>query len=390
MGFEPTLEPSADTVTLLTDFIAKNGANTEVAGGRQVETKAPAEESDGRRIAAKPKAAKTEDGEPEWESQFEVNVDDDFDEDDEQQLQTAETDEDETDEEEEPAASDDDDEISTILGLSEEFGLEEEDFLGRINVEMGEDSFLTLGEVVEQAKNVPAEAEAYRLHNGHFEDYTARKTELEKTMGDTVNDLMLHATTMAKMLVPNEPDWQKMSADGMDATQIFALQKQRTQSIAYIHRTMGEVQTASEAMAAQTLSDQKERRLASYAQVKTMLPEWRNSERFAKDSDNLEKFLVAKMGYTQEEVDRIEDPRDFKIAFMAMFLHAGKTKGAQALADLKDGKRTSMTRRLKGSSRQDPRSAPGKRRQIAKRAHAKSGSEQSFADAAIAMGLVPE
>jgi len=359
-SFVPNLVPSPSTVSAFEQFIDDRGASTE---DDEPSRMAPPPEAAAPEAAPEPQIApppETQDAEPHIPAETPED----------EKPATAET-----QDTPELAASDDDPEITSLQAVAEAFGVEPDQFLEAIQVDI-DGTPTSLATALDQVKNLPAEVIAYRAQNENFENYDTKRNDLEKHYAKATQKMMETASTLAQVLHMTEPNWQALADQGMDANTMIEKQGARQQQIQLVHQIMEGVQTDAAKMQTDADESSATRRQAAVVEMRKMMPEWGNVDRFKSDFSRLTVWLRDTMEYSQESLDRIENPNDLKIAFMAMLLDQAKTTGATQFEKMKEGA-LAPTIRLTGHSRRDAPTATANLRQSALAAHRKNGTKDS-------------
>jgi hypothetical protein len=233
------------------------------------------------------------------------------------------------------AAEVSDDEINTFSDLAKMFEVEETVLMDHLRVDAGDGEPVSLSKVISTYKNAPDAVRRWETLEGERATFHQEVLQLRETTDAQVRELAVHAQVLLDMTQEEfgGVDWERLKVE--DTTQYLVLkdkQRERGQAITAAIEKLKVVDQQRQGATPGTMKDQ----VAEMASLHRKMPEWREKDVAHAAMEMSHAYLTEDIGFTQAEVNSIEDHRYLLVVHDAAQWRNLQKKAPEKLATLRN------------------------------------------------------
>jgi len=232
------------------------------------------------------------------------------------------------------AAEQGEDEVHTLSDLARLFEVEEAELLEHLSVDSENGESVPLGKVIEAYKKAPQVTREYEAFKQKEAEITRQSAELRSKTDDAIRELAVHTQALLDMTQEEFKDvnWSQLKAE--DPSQYVYLKERQRERGDIIQRSIEKMKAIENERIETFQKERQANRSQEVARLHQKMPDWTKPDVANAAMQETAAFL-SEAGFSQEEINSIEDHRYLLVAYEAAQYRKIKNQAPKKLDKLR-------------------------------------------------------
>jgi len=224
--------------------------------------------------------------------------------------------------------------VQTLSDLARMFEVEETELLNQLQFDSGDGNKIPLSQIIDGYKKAPQAAKQLEELSAEKQRFSQEVAQLRTQTDEKIRDLA--ASAQALLDVTNEEfagiEWNRLQAE--DPSQYLMLKERQRERGQLIQSAIEKMRKIEQERATTDLEHAKTTRSQEIARLHEIRPEWTKPEVAQAAMSETNQYLLG-VGWTQEEINTIQDHRQLLVAYDAAQYRKLQNQAPQKLEKLR-------------------------------------------------------